>query len=171
MVKSIRVNSEYEALIRNISGSSDAKSDASFDNSETRIFPNRYQLIRFAGALGFRLEKREAMKKDNFLVIEQSLLEGKSFKDLVTDINLIAVLEKNDEELLDTDPENIQENLNMRFEIYLEFVNAGLNQVNKWINKGPIQGHVKIIEGLRKKKFIPNNKKEKSSLSDNPFKK
>ena len=44
------------------------------------------------------------MKKDNFLVIEQSLLEGKSFKDLVTDINLIAVLEKNDEELLDTDP-------------------------------------------------------------------
>ena len=49
----------------------------------------------------------------------------------------------------------------MRFEIYLEFVNAGLNQINKWINKGPIQGHVKIIEGLRKKNFIPNNKKEK----------
>ena len=23
----------------------------------------------------------------------------------------------------------------MRFEIYLEFVNAGLNQINKWINE------------------------------------
>jgi len=169
MVKSIRVNKEYEALIRSISGSSDLKSDDSYDNSETRIFPDRHQLIRFAGVLGFKLGKREVLKKENFEVIEYRVLEGKSLKNLVTDINLISVLEQNNEELLDTDSENIEANLNKRFEIFLEFVNAGLNQINIWVNKGPIEGHVKIIDGLRKKKFIPNNKKAKNQPPENPF--
>ena len=49
MVKSIRVNSEYEQLIRNISGSSDAKSDASFDNLKPEFFKS-LSINKVAGA-------------------------------------------------------------------------------------------------------------------------
>ena len=157
MARPIIVNKDHENFIRSLSGIADRKDDTSIDNDETRIFTNRYDLVRFAAALGYTMGKKDKMEKDTFVVMEPRIVDAQ--KKLKDDINIIAVADNGNEEIFDCE-ENVKEkNEEKRFNIYYEYLNGGLAILKQWYNTD-IVGYNGIIKNLVSNGIIQKEKKK-----------
>jgi len=156
MAKSIIINKDYETFVRQLSGTADRKDNAAFDNEQTRIFSNRYNLVRFAAALGYRQKVKEPLPKETIEIVDNRIVEGQKL--LKEDINIIAVADFGNESVFDCDEDNEKDNLDKRYEIYLEYLNGGLGLMYKWYNK-EINGHHGIINNLLKNDIIKKEEK------------
>ena len=157
MTKAININKTYENFFKTIAGTSDAKDKLSINNSDSYIFKHRYDLIRFAAAIGYHFDTREKLSSDSITLMDARLVSTQ--KDLVDDVNIMAVAISGSEDIYNADNEEEREkNLSLRYDIYQEFLNGGLNKLYEWYSMGAINPHELIIEKLLDEKIIEEKK-------------
>lgn len=155
-MKTIKCNKKYETLVRELSGDSDRKEAKAFDNIETRIFPNRYDLMIFAVGLGYNLNKKESNKDKNIEtwdMVPSATLSRNEI--LIHQLNLIAVAESKRVEILDKKENVVVQNEDSIQDIVENFLNGGLKQISEWCS-GINAYHISIMNGLKSLDIIKN---------------